>query len=192
MDPNKLRQYALVGAREEVKELLVGVNDLLAAFPRIAALQRAHDDLVQTLAALDAPRYTRERSTKPPRKPREEPRKEPRKQVPQQTPSGRMLSARMVQQFPAGEQNGASQPAELGQLRSWLAGRDVLALLSSEPMDSGQISKRLKLTRGATRWRLKVREGKGHVEQLDEAPDRWGITPEGREALERDMEAVPK
>jgi len=81
---------------------------------------------------------------------------------------------------------------EISNLKNWLAGRDVLAVLAEGP--SGQstmhlIAKRLRVSHGGVTKRLQTRIDHGHVRRLDAKIGLYEITPAGRAALAQDRDS---
>lgn len=181
MDTESIRQFAIIGVKVQLAHVLDELEELCTVFPRIDSLRAAVGAMNNALAEADvnklapiakAPTRALVRVSQAPK-----PSRKKRGVLPKARPRG-------LQELPA-------TFLEQGPLRSWLAGRDVLAVLAPapSPLTVDEIATRLKVPYSTIWHRLQVRTRKGHVHLADASTRAFEITPGGRQALEQDRDS---
>lgn len=183
--PNRerLQQFALVGLRPRLSELIEELAELRDAFGGIGGLANALAGISAAIQQVDeALERPKNGAAKPAAKPKAKPAaKKPAAKKP----------------APAKPSPKPDPPPELvddAHLRSWLTGRDVLAILKSSQGGATvkDIAARLQISQGATYHRMQTRVRKGHARLAEASGSKWlglyDITPAGIKALELDRD----
>ncbi len=176
MRNDRLRQYALVGVRARVMELIEEVAELKQTLPSLLSLSTLLGTLSSVVDEIDdpgTPTTSKPNGVRPDGKPYK------RGRGPDRKPRARKGNDRAVE---AMKHNSA--------LKSWLTGRDVLNVLAKHdgPITSDAVAKVLGVPHPAIWHRLRVRTRHGHVRLTDPATRSFELTGEGKRALERDRD----